>query len=258
MTAAKVPNLESGRTGMTLKGVILAGGLGSRLMPLTKVTNKHLLPIYDRPMIHYPIECLVKGGVQDILIVTGGDSAGHFLKLLGDGREFGARIYYAYQQGEGGIADALRLAEAFVAGGRMAVVLGDNLVERTIKPTVDRYHKQKRGARILLKRVPDPERFGVAEVKGDKVVGIVEKPKKPKSDLAVTGIYFYDDQVFDIIRTLQPSGRGELEITDVNNAYLERGQLEWDELEGWWSDAGTFQSLYKASTLVREGGANKG
>jgi len=245
-------------SGGEIKGVILAGGLGSRLMPLTKVTNKHLLPIYDRPMIHYPLECLVKGGIRDVLIVTGGDSAGHFLKLLGSGADFGARIYYAYQQGEGGIADALRLAEAFIAGSRVAVVLGDNILQQTIRPSVERFSAQPRGARILLKEVPDPQRFGVAEVKGERVQGIVEKPKEPKSNLAVTGIYFYDAQVFDIIRTLKPSGRGELEITDVNNAYLERGQLEWDRVEGWWSDAGTFESLYKASTLVREGGANLG
>jgi glucose-1-phosphate thymidylyltransferase len=239
-----------------LKGVILAGGLGSRLMPLTKVTNKHLLPIYDRPMIHFPLECLVRGGVQDVLIVTGGDSAGHFLKLLGSGKDFGANIYYAYQQGEGGIADALRLAEAFIGDARMCVVLGDNVLQRSIKPSVDRYLAQPRGARILLKEVPDPARFGVAEVDGRRVVGIVEKPKQPKSNLAVTGIYFYDAQVFQIIRTLKPSGRGELEITDVNNAYLARRELEWDQVEGWWSDAGTFESLYKTSTLVREGGAN--
>jgi glucose-1-phosphate thymidylyltransferase len=239
-----------------IKGVILAGGLGSRLMPLTKVTNKHLLPIYDRPMIHYPLQCLVKGGISDILIVTGGDSAGHFLKLLGSGAEFGARVYYAYQQGEGGIADALRLAEAFIAGDRLAVVLGDNILQKSIRPSVDRFRSQQSGARILLKEVPDPQRFGVAEVVGDRVRSIVEKPKEPKSHLAVTGIYFYDGQVFDIIRTLKPSGRGELEITDVNNAYLARNQLQWDRVEGWWSDAGTFESLYKASTLVREGGAN--
>jgi glucose-1-phosphate thymidylyltransferase len=239
-----------------IKGVILAGGLGSRLMPLTKVTNKHLLPVFQKPMIHYPIECLVKGGITDVLIVTGGDSAGHFLKLLGSGSDFGARIYYAYQQGEGGIADALRLAEAFVAGSRVAVVLGDNILQKTIRPSVEKFRAQERGARILLKQVPDPQRFGVAEVKGTEVVSIVEKPKQPKSDLAVTGIYFYDGQVFDIIRTLQPSGRGELEITDVNNAYLAKRQLQWDRVEGWWSDAGTFESLYKASTLVREGGAN--
>lgn len=241
-----------------IKGVILAGGLGSRLMPLTKVTNKHLLPVYNRPMIHYPLECLVKGGVKDVMIVTGGDSAGHFLKLLGSGSEFGARLCYAYQQGEGGIADALRLAEPFVGKGRMVVVLGDNLLQRTIKPSVDRFLAQKSGARILLKEVPDPERFGVAEVQGDKVVGIVEKPKQPKSNLAVTGIYFYDARAFEIIRTLKPSHRGELEITDVNNDYLARGELQSDRLEGWWSDAGTFESLYKASTLVREGGANLG
>ncbi len=241
-----------------IKGVILAGGLGSRLMPLTKVTNKHLLPVYQRPMIHYPLECLVKGGVTDVLIVTGGDSAGHFLKLLGSGSDFGARIYYAYQQGEGGIADALRLAEGFVGGARLAVVLGDNLLQRTIRPSVERFRAQARGARILLKEVPDPERFGVAEIEGDRVVGIVEKPKHPKSNLAVTGIYFYDSQVFEVIRTLKPSGRGELEITDVNNAYLAKGELQWDKVEGWWSDAGTFESLYKASTLVRDGGANLG
>ena len=228
---------------MALKGVILAGGLGSRLMPLTKVTNKHLLPVYDKPMIYYPLECLVKGGVQDILIVTGGDSAGHFLKLLGSGKDFGAHIYYAYQQGEGGIADALRLAEAFIGDARMCVVLGDNLLQKTIKPSVDRFLAQKRGARILLKEVPDPARFGVAEVAGTRVVGIVEKPKQPKSNLAVTGIYFYDAQVFDIIRTLKPSGRGELEITDVNNAYVKRGTLTYDILDGWWTDAGTFDSL---------------
>lgn len=243
---------------MKLKGVILAGGLGSRLMPLTKVTNKHLLPIYDRPMIHYPLECLVKAGVKDVLIVTGGDSAGHFLKLLGSGADFGARLYYAYQQGEGGIADALRLAEGFVGGERLAVVLGDNILQRTIRPSVERFMAQPAGARILLREVPDPERFGVAEVAGSKVISIVEKPKQPRSNLAVTGIYFYDGQVFDIIRTLQPSGRGEFEITDVNNAYLAKGQLEWDRLEGWWSDAGTFESLAKASALVREGGANLG
>jgi len=241
---------------MSLKGVILAGGLGSRLMPLTKVTNKHLLPVYDRPMIHYPLECLVRGGISDVLLVTGGDSAGHFLKLLGSGKDFGARVYYAYQQGEGGIADALRLAEAFVGGDRMCVVLGDNLLQRTIRPSVDRFLKQPRGARILLKEVPDPMRFGVAEVDGERVVRIVEKPKQPPSNLAVTGFYFYDAQVFDIIRTLKPSGRGELEITDVNNAYLAKGELQWDRVEGWWSDAGTFESLYKTSTLVREGGAN--
>ena len=239
-----------------MKGVILAGGLGSRLRPLTQVTNKHLLPIYNQPMIHYPIQCLTRAGIHDILIVTGGDSAGDFLKLLGTGEEFGARLFYAYQQGEGGIADALNLAEGFVGEDRMAVVLGDNLLERSIKPAVDAYLEQERGARILVKAVDDPERFGVAEIEGDRVVGIVEKPKEPKSNLAVTGIYFYDAQVFEIIRTLRPSDRGELEITDVNNAYLEKGQLCYEVLEGWWSDAGTFESLFKTSALVRQGGAN--
>jgi glucose-1-phosphate thymidylyltransferase len=227
-------------------------------MPLTKVTNKHLLPIYNRPMIHYPLECLVKGGVRDVLLVTGGDSAGHFLKLLGSGKEWNANIYYAYQQGEGGIADALRLAEAFIGDARMCVVLGDNVLQRSIRPSVERFLAQPRGARILLKQVDDPARFGVAEVDGRRVVSIVEKPKQPKSNLAVTGIYFYDAQVFEIIRTLKPSGRGELEITDVNNAYLGRRELEWDPVEGWWSDAGTFESLFKTSSLVREGGANLG
>jgi glucose-1-phosphate thymidylyltransferase len=239
-----------------MKGVILAGGLGSRLSPLTLVTNKHLLPIYNRPMIHYPIECLVKAGIEDILIVTGGDSAGDFLRLLGSGQEFGARLYYAYQKGEGGIADALRLAEAFVGQDRLAVILGDNLVERSIRPAADAFRAQPAGARILLKEVPDPERFGVAEVEGDRVIRIVEKPKEPRSRLAVTGIYFYDSQVFEMIHALKPSERGELEITDVNNSYLSRGELSFQTLDGWWSDAGTFESLYHASTLVRQGGAN--
>ncbi len=239
-----------------MKGVILAGGLGTRLYPLTKVTNKHLLPVYNRPMIHFPIECLCKAGIRDILLVTGGDSAGDFLKLLGDGAEFGARLFYAYQKGEGGIADALRLAEGFVGEERFCCVLGDNLVERSVRSASENYQRQTAGARILLHRVPDPERFGVAEVESGKVVSIVEKPRNPRSDLAVTGLYFYDRQVFEIIRTLKPSNRGELEITDVNNWYLERGQLSFEILEGWWSDAGTFESLFKASTLVRDGGAN--
>ena len=237
-----------------MKGVILAGGLGTRLFPLTKVTNKHLLPVYNRPMIHYPLECLTRAGIRDVLIVTGGDYAGHFLKLLGSGEDFGARLYYAYQKGEGGIADALKLAEGFVGDDSMAVVLGDNLVEKSIRPTVEAFEKQAKGARILVKEVPDPERFGVAEVKDGKVIGIVEKPKEPVSNLAVTGIYLYDGTVFETLRTLRPSARGELEITDVNNHYLQKGELEYNILEGWWSDAGTFESLYRASTLVREGG----
>ncbi len=239
-----------------MKGVILAGGLGTRLYPLTKVTNKHLLPVYNRPMIHYPLECLTRSGIRDILIVTGGDWAGDFLKLLGSGEEFDARLYYAYQKGEGGIADALKLAEGFIGDDRMVVVLGDNIVERSIRPAVEAFAKQDQGARILVKEVQDPERFGVAEIEGDRVVGIVEKPTEPKSNLAVTGLYCYDAQVFEMIRAIRPSDRGELEITDVNNMYLEKGQLSYQALEGWWTDAGTFESLYRASTLVREGGAN--
>jgi len=241
-----------------VKGVILAGGLGTRLHPLTAITNKHLLPVYDRPMIHYPIEALVKAGIRDILIVTGGNSAGDFLQLLGNGSDFGLKhLNYTYQSGEGGIAEALGLAEHFADESKIVVILGDNLVERSIKPAVDAFREQERGGKILLKKVDDPERFGVAELDGDKVVRIVEKPKQPKSDLAVTGIYMYDPSVFEFISKLEPSDRGELEITDVNNMYIERGTLTWEELEGWWTDAGTFDSLLRASNLVKEGGANK-
>lgn len=236
-----------------MKGVILAGGLGSRLHPLTKVTNKHLLPVYRKPMIYYPLEALVRAGLKDILIVTGGNSAGEFLRLLGNGREFGLKhLHYTYQEGEGGIAAALSLAQDFADGDRLVVILGDNILEGDIRPYVARFQKQKSGARILLKKVEDPERFGVAELKGKKVVRIVEKPKRPKSPYAVTGIYMFDDQVFDIIRTLKPSGRGELEITDVGNRYLEKRQLEYDILEGFWTDAGTFESLLRANILVSE------
>jgi glucose-1-phosphate thymidylyltransferase len=240
-----------------MKGVILAGGLGTRLFPLTKITNKHLLPVYDQPMIYYPIGCLVKAGITDILLVTGGDSSGDFLRLLGDGKDFGARLYYAYQRGEGGIADALRLAEGFVGDDSLAVVLGDNLFERSIGPAVAAFKEQAKGARILLKEVPDPERFGVAEVEDGVVKSIVEKPAAPTSNLAVTGLYLYDNQVFEAIRTLKPSGRGELEITDVNSWYLDRGELCYEVIEGWWSDAGTFESLSKAAHLVKESGANQ-
>lgn len=234
-----------------MKGVILAGGLGSRLFPLTKVTNKHLLPVYNKPMIYYPIETLAKAGIRDILLVTGGDSAGGFLKLLGNGRQFGLNnITYAYQEGEGGIADALSLAEHFADGDSIAVVLGDNIIEDNIKPYVDKFKKQKSGARLLLKKVPDPHRFGVAEFKGGRISKIVEKPSKPKSPYAVTGLYMYDGSVFDLIRPLKPSRRGELEITDVNNAYLKRGDLEFDMLKGFWTDAGTFESLYRANCLI--------
>ncbi|HRX85601.1 MAG TPA: sugar phosphate nucleotidyltransferase [Phycisphaerae bacterium] len=241
-----------------MKGIILAGGLGTRLMPLTRITNKHLLPVYDKPMIYYPIECLINAGIEDIMIVTGGDHAGDFLRLLGNGAAFGLRdLHYTYQEGEGGIADALRLAEHFADGDKVVVVLGDNLIEFNIRKAVGEFFAQGRGAKILLKKVPDPQRFGVAEVDGDRIVRIVEKPKEPKTDLAVIGIYMFDRQVFDIIRTLKPSGRGELEITDVNNAYIEKGEMTFDVLEGWWTDAGTFESLYRATKLVAEGGANK-
>lgn len=241
-----------------MKGVILAGGLGTRLRPLTSVTNKHLLPIYDRPMVYYPIEALVKAGIRDILLVTGGSSAGDFLRLLGNGEEFGlSRLNYAYQKGEGGIAEALGLARHFADDSPIAVILGDNILERSIKPAVDAFRKQKSGGKILLKEVHDPERFGVAELDGDQVVNIVEKPKDPKSNLAVTGIYMYDSQVFEYIDGLEPSARGELEITDVNNLYIEKDQLTWEKLDGWWTDAGTFESLLRASNLVKDGGANK-
>ncbi len=240
-----------------MKGVILAGGLGSRLSPLTKVTNKHLLPVYDKPMVFYPIQCLVNAGVKDILLVTGGNNAGDFLRLLGNGSEFGLKhLNYTYQHGEGGIADALKLAEHFADGEKIAVVLGDNIIEKNIAHAVAAFEKQPRGAKILLKEVHDPQRFGVASLKGDKVVKIVEKPKQPESNLAVIGIYLYDARVFEIARTLKPSARGELEITDVNNAYIANNELSWDKLDGWWTDAGTFESLFRASELVRNGGAN--
>jgi len=240
-----------------IKGVILAGGLGTRLRPLTNVTNKHLLPVYNKPMVFYPIEALVNAGIDDVLLVTGGKNAGDFLRLLGNGAEFGLRqLTYAYQSGEGGIAEALGLAEHWAGGDAVAVVLGDNIIERNVKHAVDAFREQKDGAKILLKEVADPERFGVASLNGDKVTKIVEKPRKPESNLAVIGIYLYDGQVFDIIKTLKPSGRGELEITDVNNAYIERGQLTYDIVDGWWTDAGTFESLFRASELIRQGGAN--
>jgi glucose-1-phosphate thymidylyltransferase len=236
-----------------LKGVVLAGGLGTRLYPLTKVTNKHLLPVYNKPMIYYPILTLVEAGIKDILIVTGGNSAGDFLKLLGNGKEFGlSHLSFVYQEGEGGIAAALSLAEYFCDNDKIVVILGDNIVEKSIKKEVEIFEKQEKGARILLKEVENPERFGVAEIEDGKIVRIIEKPKIPPSNLAVTGIYMYDSQVFDIIRTLKPSERGELEITDVNNKYLEMGQLTYGILDGWWTDAGTFDSLLKANILVAE------
>jgi glucose-1-phosphate thymidylyltransferase len=241
-----------------VKGVVLAGGLGTRLMPLTKVTNKHLLPIYDRPMIYYPIQALVNAGIRDIMLVTGGNNAGDFLRLLGNGKEFGLRhLNYTYQEGEGGIADALRLAEHFADGESICVILGDNIIERNIMQAAEAFRKQQKGAKILLKEVKDPQRFGVPILEGDRVVKIEEKPAHPRSAYAVTGLYFYDARVFDIIKTLKPSGRGELEITDVNNAYIAAGTLTWDRLEGWWTDAGTIESLHFANQLVSQTGANK-
>ena len=235
---------------MILKGVVLAGGTGSRLMPLTKVTNKHLLGIGRKPMIYYPIEKLIAVGIRQILIVTGVEHMGDVVSLLGSGREFGCQFTYKVQDEAGGIAQALALAEDFSHGSALVVILGDNIFEADLKEYADRFISQKTGARLLLKQVPDPQRFGVAEVSGDRVVGIDEKPEKPASDYAVTGVYFYDASVFDIIRTLKPSGRGELEITDVNNAYIAKGQLAYDILDGWWTDAGTFESLNKANELV--------
>jgi len=242
----------------TMKGVVLAGGTGSRLYPLTRVTNKHLLPIYDRPMIFYPIHTLVNAGIRDILLVTGGQDAGDFLRLLGNGKDFGLEhINYTYQEGEGGIADALRLAEHFADGQKICVVLGDNLIETNILAACERFEKQERGAHIILKEVPDPQRFGVPVFDGNRIIRIEEKPKEPKSRYAVIGIYMYDGTVFDRIRKLIPSGRGEFEITDVNNQYLAEGSLTHSILEGWWTDAGTFESLLRANNLVAQGGANK-
>lgn len=234
-----------------MKGVILAGGLGKRLEPLTKITNKHLLPVYNRPMIYYPLQTLIDAGIKDILIVTGGNNAGDFLRLLGNGAEFGLKhINYTYQQGEGGIADALKLAQHFVANDKFVVILGDNVIDGSVKSHVDKFRKQPRGARIILKKVTDPERFGVAEIKGDKIISIEEKPKKPKSNYSVTGIYMYESNVFDIVAKLKPSKRGELEITDVNNAYLKRGELFYDILDCEWTDCGTFSSLLRANLLA--------
>ncbi|MDD3845150.1 MAG: sugar phosphate nucleotidyltransferase [Syntrophorhabdaceae bacterium] len=240
-----------------MKGIILAGGLGSRLAPLTRITNKHLLPVYEKPMIYYPIETLINAGITDIMIVTGGNHAGDFLRLMGNGKDFGLKhLNYTYQEGEGGIADALSLAEYFADGESICVVLGDNIIERNIIKAVQDFKEQKAGAKIMLKEVPDPERFGVAELTGGKLVNIVEKPKNPGSNLAVVGIYLYDANVFDIVKTLKPSERGELEITDVNNAYVKAGTMTWEMLDGWWTDAGTFESLLRASMLVSQTGAN--
>ena len=235
-----------------MKGVVLAGGLGKRLYPLTKITNKHLLPVYNKPMIYYPIQTLVDAGIRDILIVTGGHHAGEFLRLLGNGHEFGLKhINYTYQEGEGGIAEALGLAKHFADREKIVVVLGDNIIEKSIKKAVEDFKGQPKGAKILVKEVADPQRFGVVELdKKGRISKIVEKPKKPKSNYIVTGIYMYDDKVFDIIETLKPSKRGELEITDVNNAYLEKGELTYAILKGWWTDSGAFDPLLRANNLV--------
>ncbi len=236
-----------------MKGIVLAGGTGSRLFPLTKITNKHLLPIFDKPMIYYPIQTLVDAGIKDLLVVTGGRNSGDFLRLLANGKEFGLKhINYTYQEGEGGIAEALALAEHFAEGSKICVILGDNIIEGSIADAVSEFEQQERGAKILLKEVEDADRFGVAEIRGDKIIGIEEKPVRPKSPYAVTGIYLYDQTVFNKTRTLTPSARGELEITDVNNAYIREGTMTFNYLEGWWTDAGTFESLLRATNLVHD------
>jgi len=236
-----------------VKGVVLAGGMGTRLDPLTRVTNKHLLPVFDRPMIHYPLLTLIDAGITEILIVTGGESAGDFLKLLGNGSELGLKhINYTYQKGHGGIAEALSLARHFADDDDIVVILGDNIFEHGIGDAVARFGEQGGGARIFLKEVPDPHRFGVPMIEGDRITRILEKPADPPSSYAVTGIYMYDSNVFTFIDSLSPSARGELEITDVNNAYIEKGRMYYETLEGWWTDAGTFESLFHAGHLVRK------
>jgi len=235
---------------MDLKGVVLAGGTGSRLMPLTKVTNKHLLGVGQKPMIYYPIEKLTAIGIKQILIVTGLEHMGDVVNLLGSGKAFNCHFTYKVQDEAGGIAQALGLAEDFAGGKSLAVILGDNIFSDSLQQYADKFIAQEQGARLLLKEVPDPQRFGVAEISESKVVGIEEKPKEPKTNYAVTGIYFYDSNVFDIIKSLKPSARGELEVTDINNVYINKGQLKYDILEGWWTDAGTFESLNRANELV--------
>jgi len=241
-----------------MKGIVLAGGLGTRLLPLTKITNKHLLPVYDKPMIYYPLQTLINAGIKDIMIVTGGNNAGEFFRLLCNGRRFGLKdISYTYQEGEGGIAEALSLAEDFADGEKVLIVLGDNVIGKDIIREKEEFEKQKEGAKILIKKVSHPENFGVPVLNGDKVIGIEEKPKKPKSQYAVTGIYMYDSRVFDIIKTLERSDRGELEITDVNNAYIKAGTMTCSELDGWWIDAGSSpENLAEATQLVMKTGAN--
>ena len=239
-------------------GVVLAGGLGTRLDPLTRIVNKHLLPVYDKPMIYYPIQALVNAGIEDILIVTGGNNSGDFLRLLGNGKQFGLKhINYTYQEGEGGIAEALSLAEHTARGKSICVILGDNIIEKNIVQSVADFRQSDKGAKILLKKVHDPERFGVPEIEGSRILRIEEKPAKPMSPYAVTGIYIYDATVFDKIRKLTRSNRGELEITDVNNQYIDEGSMTWAELDGWWTDAGTIESLHHAANLVAKSGANR-
>lgn len=237
-----------------MKGIILAGGTGSRLDPLTRITNKHLLPVYDRPMIYFAIEQLVEAGIDRIMIVTGGNHAGEFLRLLGNGSEFGLKhLDYAYQERAGGIAEALGLCEFFAAGDPVAVALGDNIFERSVRPTIERFRARPVGARLLLAAVDNPSAYGVAVMDGDQLVRIVEKPSQPLSRLAVTGLYLYDARVFDLVRELKPSGRGELEITDVNNRYLMLGELAYDVTEGYWADCGeSIDMLFRASRLVAE------
>ena len=240
-----------------MKGVVLAGGLGTRLQPLTKITNKHLLPVYDKPLIYYPIQMLVDAGIRDIMIVTGGTYAGEFLRLIGNGEDFGlSRINYAYQKGNGGIAEALGLAEEFVGGDKVVVALGDNILQKGIREGLDAFVRQDRGSRIFLKEVDHPWEYGIAEVEGGRIKRIIEKPKDPPSNLAVAGVYMYPPGVFDIVNGLTPSARGELEITDVNNAYIERGEMQYEILDGWWLDAGEdHEALLRANLIVaREAG----
>jgi len=242
-----------------MKGVILAGGTGSRLFPLTKVTNKHLLPVYNKPMIYYPLECMAKAGIEEVLLVTGGNNSGDFIRLLGNGSEFGLKnLNYTYQEGAGGIAQALGLAEYFAGGDSILLILGDNILEYTIRDACKKFRHQGQGAKILLSQVENPKAYGVAEMDGERVVKIVEKPANPKSNWAVIGIYFYDEKVFDIVKTLKPSARNELEITDVNNAYIERGEMTADKVQGFWADAGENIDFYlKSCNMVAENGANK-
>jgi len=245
-----------------MKGVILAGGTVSRLDPLTRITNKHLLPVYTRPMIYYPIETMVKAGITDIMVVTGGNHAGEFLRLLGDGRELGVkRLSYAYQAQAGGIAEALGLTESFVDGDKLLVMLGDNILEYSIEQAVENFERQEQGARVLLKEMEDPSHLrhlGVPIIENGRILYVREKPQNPPSQYAVIGVYMYNPDVFDIVKTLQPSGRGELEITDVNNAYIERGEMEYDVIEGFWGDAGeSIEVYYEIIDFVRANGVNK-